>query len=150
MYATVIEVAEINGQYGMEKKSRVQLDDGESKTVYTKPKVADIYNALRPGIRVELMPKNSGTGYLIKSIIGEATDTPPAAPNGQAPARAGRQEPSREEIGAYIETKAGQYFYAYKCLKEKFDNDKDGILVTEDTIRQAAATVIISLDRHFW
>lgn len=149
--AIIESVTEKNGQYGQEKVSKIILEgSNESRTVYTKPAAKTVYDNLRAGLRVELKPKDNGKGYWINSILGEAPAQPtPAAPNGQAPARAGRQEPSREEVGEYIKTKAGQYFYAYSCLKELFDNDKNGILVTEDTIRQAAATVIISLDRHF-
>ena len=160
METAIIEsVTEKNDpQYGPEKISKLILQpSGESRTAYTKPAAQTVYNNLRAGLLVELKPKSGGKGYWIQSIIGEATDPAPAQPgNGQAPANRADATvyrkpagPSREEIGEYIKTKSGQYFYAYSCLKELFDNEQNGILVTEDTIRQAAATVIISLDRHF-
>lgn len=150
--AIIESVTEKNDpQYGPEKISKLILEpSGESRTAYTKPAAKTVYDNLRAGLRVELKSKPGGKGYWINSIIGEAATTPaPAQPrqNGQAPARPAGA--SREEIGEYIKTKSGQYFYAYSCLKELFDNEQNGILVTEDTIRQAAATVIISLDRHF-
>lgn len=142
MNATILEVTEQNSQYGTDKKSRVQLDDGESKTVYTKPAAKGIYERLAPGLRVELMPKNSGAGYLIKSIIGEAATTPaPAQPgNGQAVSR----KPDKKAQAEYIETKAGQLYYAYTCLQEKFGST----LISEETLRAFASTIIISLDRE--
>ncbi len=152
MFATIIEVAEINGQYGIEKKSRIQLDDGESKTAYTKPAAKGIYEALRPGLRVELTPKSSGAGYLIKSIIGEAPSTPPAPPsNGQAPAnntgygKAGR--PTAEEIAKYIDNKAGHIARAYVSLGQHFS--ALGKEFTPEIFAATISTVIISLDRHF-
>jgi len=149
--ATIETVTDTNGQYGPEKISAVTMSDGGQTKVYTKPKASAIYNALAPGLAVELMPKNSGTGYLIKRIIppGELpANFQQATP---APARHGqpRQEPDKQEVARYIREKAGQYFYAYSCLKEIFDNDQNGILVTEETLRAGAATVIISLDRHY-
>jgi len=149
--ATIETVTDANGQYGPEKISAVTMPDGGQTKVYTKPKAQAIYDALKPGLQVELMPKNSGAGYLIKRIVS-AGELPgnfqpaPAAPprNGQA-----RQEPDKQEVARYIREKAGQYFYAYSQLKELFDNDQNGILVTEETLRAGAATVIISLDRHY-
>ena len=151
--ATIETVTDANGQYGPEKISAVTLSDGTQTNVYTKPKAANIYSALAPGLQVELMPKNSGTGYLIKRIIpaGELPSNFQQA-NG-APAvhhSPRRKEPTKQETAEYIRQKSGQYFYAYSCLKELFDNDNNGILVTEETIRAVAATVIISLDRNLY
>lgn len=140
MFATIQSVQEQSSQYGVDKKSRVQLDDGESKTVYTKPAAKGVYEKLTPGLRVELMAKNSGTGYLIKSIVGEAQAQPPAR-NGQAPAR---PAPDKKAQAEYIETKAGQLYYAYTCLQEKFGDT----LISEETLRAFASTIIISLDRE--
>lgn len=138
-------------QYGPEKISAVTLADGTQTKVYTKPKAANIYAALAPGLMVELMPKSSGAGYLIKGIIGAAPAAGPANRPDQGPAaKAGRKEPTKQETAEYIRQKSGQYFYAYSCLKELFDNDNNGILVTEETLRAGAATVIISLDRNLY
>ena len=70
MITAIIEtVTDANGQYGPEKISAVTMADGGQTKVYTKPKAASIYDELKPGLQVELMPKSSGTGYLIKRII---------------------------------------------------------------------------------
>lgn len=74
--ATIETVTDTNGQYGPEKISAVTMSDGGQTKVYTKPKASAIYNALAPGLAVELMPKNSGTGYLIKRIIPDLCDPP--------------------------------------------------------------------------
>lgn len=150
MFATIIEVAEINGQYGIEKKSRIQLDDGESKTAYTKPAAKGIYEALRPGLRVELTPKSSGAGYLIKSIIGEAPSTPPAPPsNGQAPAPApARRETSPNDIAEYIKTAAGQYAYCVKVLQEKLA-EVDVTDITDDLLKAGATSIFIATKDKF-
>ncbi|MCB0580081.1 MAG: hypothetical protein KDD10_12330 [Phaeodactylibacter sp.] len=154
MITAIIEtVTDANGQYGPEKISAVTMADGGQTKVYTKPKAASIYDELKPGLQVELMPKSSGTGYLIKRIIPDGGLPSNFQQENGAPAvhhSPRRKEPSREEIGEFIRTKAGQYFYAYSCLKEQFDNDKNGILVTEETLRAGAATVIISLDRNLY
>ncbi len=155
MITAIIEtVTDANGQYGPEKISAVTMADGGQTKVYTKPKAASIYDELKPGLQVELMPKSSGTGYLIKRIIpdgGLPANFQQASGQGlRHDTRPSKREPSREEIGEFIRTKAGQYFYAYSCLKEQFDNDKSGILVTEETLRAGAATVIISLDRNLY
>ena len=144
--AIIQEVTERNDpQYGPEKVSKITLEpSGESRTAYTKPAVKEVYDNLRAGIRVELKAKPGGKGYWINKIMGEATLPAPGQPNGKAPAHSGPM--SREEQGEYLQKKAGQYFYAYKCLAEKFG--EGGIDVSEETLRQAAATILISLDRH--
>jgi hypothetical protein len=152
--ATIETVTEANGKYGMEKISAVTMADGTQTKVYTKPAAKSIYEALKAGLQVQLTPKSGGAGYLIASIIGEAaaataasSSPAPASHNGQAPARMNAEE-TRQAQGDYIKSKAGQYFYAYSCLKDFFDNEKNGILVTEETLRAGAATIIISLDRE--
>ncbi len=143
--ATINEVSEANGQYGMEKKSRVTLADGEQKTVYTKPAAKGIYEALAPGTMVELVPKNSGTGYLIKSIIGQAATPPPPPSNGQAPA-GGKADP--QAIAEYIKTACGQYAYCVKVLREKFE--EVGITdITDDLLKAGATSIFISTKNRF-
>lgn len=147
MFATILEVTEQTSQYGTDKKSRVQLDDGEAKTVYTKPAAKGVYEALRPGLRVELMTKNSGAGYLIKAIVGEAPAPVPARPsNGQAPANRASADP--HDIADYIKTAAGQYAYCVKVLREKFD--EVGVAdITDDILKAGATSIFIATKDRF-
>lgn len=159
MYATILEVTEQNSQYGTDKKSRVQLEDGEMKTVYTKPAVKDVYDALRPGLRVELKPKNSGAGYLIQKVIGEAKmdmgngQYAPAAPNGQAPEGRSWAPPKQMKAGPqaiadYIKTSAGQYAYCVKMLQEKFQ--EAGVVdITDDLLKAGATSIFIATKDKF-
>ena len=146
MITAIIEsVTEANGKYGLEKISAVTMSDGTQTKVYTKPAAKTIYEALKAGLQVQLTAKSGGTGYLIASIIGEAPDntTDHSHPNGQ-PHSPSRREPDKKAQAEYIKIKAGQLKYAYDCLTDSFGN----ILVTEETLRSFAATIIISLDRH--
>ena len=153
MNATVTSIKEQQGKYGgMEKVCSITLDDGNNTTVYVKDKAHWVYNDLKPGVYVELKGKDNGPGYLIQKVLEEqapATSPPPAAPNGQAPARAGRvsNSPTPEEIATYIENKAGQVAHAYQSLKQHFA--AIGEEFTPELFASSISTVIISLDKHF-
>ena len=154
MKALIESVQEINGQYGLEKVSAVTIYDGPGGTagtqtkVYTKPKAQSVYAALTPGLTVILKPKNSGAGWLVDSID---TNTPPAPAQpgtGQAPAPASRAgSPTPEEIGQYIDNKAGHVARAYVSLKQHFA--AVGEEFTPEIFNSTISTVIISLDKHF-
>lgn len=148
--ATIEKVEEVSGKYGLEKMSTVTMDDGSQTKVYTKPAAASIYSALAPGIRVELMPKSSGAGWLISKV----SDTP--APADQAPAKKNgsgtqhtgpqHQRMSREEAGAWIETAAGQYAYCVKCLREKLESIGETD-IAGDLLKAGATSMFIELQR---
>lgn len=156
MKATVTSCTEQQGKFGtMEKVCDVAIDGEPGTTrVYAKEKTKDgkpigYYNDIRAGVRVTLTAKSQGAGYFFQKVLDEEVPS-----NGQSPANVnprpqGRNpEQVRQAQGDYIKKKAGQYFYAYSCIKEFFDNEDNGILVTEETLRAGAATIIISLDRE--
>lgn len=154
--ATIEKVEEVSGKYGLEKVSSVTTDDGGQHKVYTKPAAQSVYGILAPGLRVELMPKSSGAGWLIsKASNAPAPDAPALPPNfkpaSQAPERviqpASKKEKWTPEVkGKFIAEKAEHYALAYYYVSNAFDA-KD-IIVTEDTLRAGAATVLISMDKH--
>ena len=150
--ATIASVQEKTNQFGtMEKACAVTLDDGTQTTVYTKPAAKTIYDILAPGIRVELMPKSSGAGWLISKV----SDTqPPAAQapdkkNGPGTQHTGpqHQRMSREEAGAWIETAAGQYAYCVKCLREKLESIGETD-ISGDLLKAGATSMFIELQRR--
>lgn len=145
--ATIESVQEINGQYGPEKVSAITCDDGQQTKVYTKPKAQAIYANLLPGIRVELTPKASGVGYLIKRILPEG-EAPAPAQNGYAGPAKPAAAPTKQDIAAFIETSAGQYAYCVKCLREKFE--EVGITdITDDLLKAGATSIFISTKDKF-
>lgn len=157
IFATIASVQEKTNQFGtMEKACAVTLDDGTQTTVYTKPAAKTIYGVLSPGLRVELTPKASGAGWLISKVSNApAPDAPALPPNfkpaGQAPERVSQPESKKEKWtaevkGKFIAEKAEHYALAYYYVSNAFDA-KD-IIVTEDTLRAGAATVLISMDKH--
>lgn len=146
MTATVNEVAEVSGQYGLEKKSKVTLADGESRIIYTKPAAKTIYEALRPGVTVEISAKDSGKGYLISRILPEGEAPAPA--NGYASPIQPKAPATKQDIAAFIESSAGQYAYCVKCLREKFE--ALGITdITDDLLKAGATSIFIDLKNKF-
>jgi len=147
--ATIESVTEkSHPQYGPEKISKITLSDGESKTAYTKPAAQSIYESLRAGLQVEIEAKSNGKGYIIKNIIGEAPAGLAPEKNGQAQEKgSGKKNKWTAEVkGKFIAEKAGHYAMAYEYVSNQFD--AKGLLVTEETLRAAAATVLISMDKH--
>lgn len=149
MLTAIIEsVTEANGKYGLEKISTVTISDGTQTKVYTKPAAKSIYEALKAGLHVELTPKSGGAGYLIANIIGEAPAGLAPEKNGQAQEKgSGKKNKWTAEVkGKFIAEKAGHYALAYEAASNSFD--EKGIIVTEETLRAAAATILISMDKH--
>ena len=121
MITAIIEtVTDANGQYGPEKISAVTMADGGQTKVYTKPKAASIYDELKPGLQVELMPKSSGTGYLMKRILpdgGLPANFQQASGQGlRHGTRPRKRDYSREASGEFILTKARPYITGYSSL----------------------------------
>lgn len=125
----------------------VQLPDGQTAGIWAgkQTNMAE-FMEVRVGDTVELTPGNKPGKYFFKRKVSSG-QAPVNGAQAQAARPSGRYQPSREEAAEYIKAKAGHYFYAYKCVSELF-NAEDGILVTEETLRQAAATVLISMDHN--
>lgn len=156
---TVISCKEQNSKFGgREKICDVEIEPApgqvETVRIYAKSqskagKEILSYSKIRQGVVVELIPRNTGTGFFIQNVIGEAPAHPPAQPgNGQAPAPARRAgSPTPEEIGQYIDNKAGHVARAYASLKQHFA--AVGEEFTPEIFNSTISTVIISLDKHF-
>lgn len=145
---TVTTCTEQPSKFGGNEKICDIAIDGQEGTVrvYAKSqtkagKPIGYYPSIHQGARVELMPRQNGTGYFIQKVAGEANMTP-AQPN---PPRQERDEKAIKKAQAeYIETKAGQLYYAYQQIQDKFGN----LLISEETARAFASTIIISLDQE--
>lgn len=127
----------------------VTLPDGQTAGIWAgKNTDMNAFLEIHQGDTVELQPGNKPGKYFFKKKVSSGS-IPVQNGSHVTTSNPGRYEPSKQEIADYIKAKSGHYFYAYKCLDELF-NGEDGMLVTEETLRQAAATVLISLDRNLY
>lgn len=134
---------------GNEKVCDIAIDGEQGTTrVYAKSQTKNnqpisYYPDVAIGKRVVLTPKQNGTGYFIQKVLeGQAVVAPNQAPVLEKEVQAGKTV--KQQQVEYIETKAKQLKYAYYCLQNEFGD----LLISEETTRAFASTIIISLDRE--